>query len=157
MTIWEHHYMSLVTIFYSETRFVRSRLSTYTQLLRSLRRSRTSPIGRFLHVLCFGQNVLCLERTCTFFHFPWGYVITEFHCTSESLLESSVSIPSSPATLVSWELSKKMCTQSRYPKRCLLACACLHFVLIILPAVSKPKHLSHVLSTFHDKHGCNCT
>ena len=39
---------------YSETRFVRTRLSTYIRLLRSLRRSRTSPIGLFLRFLCFG-------------------------------------------------------------------------------------------------------
>ena len=34
---------------YSETRFLRTRLSTDTRLIRSLRRSRTSPIGKHVH------------------------------------------------------------------------------------------------------------
>ena len=59
---------------YSETRLLRTRLSTYTRLLYSLRRTRTSPIG----TKPFGKNVLCLERTL--FHFPCGYIITEFCC-----------------------------------------------------------------------------
>ena len=36
----------------------------------------------------FALSFFWIKRTClerTFFHFPWGYVITEFHCTCQPL------------------------------------------------------------------------
>ena len=47
--LWSDSTIVLFPRMYSETRLLRTRLSTYTRLERSLRRSRTSPIGKHVH------------------------------------------------------------------------------------------------------------
>ena len=60
---WE---FAVIISLYSETRFVRTRLSTYTRLLRSLRRSRTSPIGLFCPFFVLDKRTFTLFRTYLF-------------------------------------------------------------------------------------------
>ena len=91
--------MRLLSRKYGESLFVHTRLSTHTRLVSSLCWSWTSRIGKHVHFFSgktyrtrifargtgragggksrFGLNVLYLLRN--FLHFPWGYVITEFH------------------------------------------------------------------------------
>ena len=59
-------------LWYSETRFVCTRLRTYTQLLRSLRRSRTLPIGKHVHFFRLRRTERGTKSDITHQFFPPG-------------------------------------------------------------------------------------
>ena len=64
----------------------------------------------------FGQNVLRL--VCTFLHFPWGYVITEFHCACK-LMQTGVNYVSSMQ-----DFQKRLHTPSSWPSPSSFLAAC---------------------------------